>query len=123
MLAVITVPAATAADVMKLEASHFGMSPCSSVDRYESSVGFSMNQVVGTFVVSALGFSDVSIAHPSGMSHMSAKTTSTPKQIQLNNLYRLSNEADLVESLRVVVATGVAVSVAIRHSSPVGGRS
>src|SRR3954463_3295478 len=106
MLAVITVPAATAADVMKLEASHFGMSPCWSVDRYESSVGVSMNPVVGAFVgsalglsggagtfgVSAWGLSEVSIAPPSGTSHMSAKTRSTPKQIQLNNLYRLSNE-------------------------------
>src|SRR5215216_2027750 len=112
MLAVITVPAATAAEVIKLEASHFGMSPCSSVVRYDSSVGFSMNQVVGTFVVSALGLSDVSIAHASGPSHMSAKTRSTAKQTQLNNLYRLSYEADLANSPRVDAAV-VTVSVAI----------
>src|SRR5215207_3231267 len=100
MLAVTTVPAATAADVRKLENSHFGMSPCSRVVRYDSRVGFSMNQVVGTIVVSAFGLSEVSIAQARGTSQMSAKTSSTPKQIQLNTLFRLSYDAPLAGRVR-----------------------
>ena len=90
MLAVTTAPAATAADVMKLDMYHFQMSPEASVVRNDSSVGFWMNQLGGALVVSALGLSAVSIAQAIGTSHSRAKAMRTPMQTRLNSLFRRS---------------------------------
>src|ERR671932_527698 len=93
MLAVTTAPAATAADVMKLDRYHFQMSPEASVVRNDSRVGFWMNQVGGALVVSAFGLSAESIAQAIGTSQSREKAMRTPKQTRLNSLFRRSYAA------------------------------
>src|SRR4051812_11902980 len=112
MLANTTAPAATAVEVMKLDRYHFQMSPCSSTLLNESSVGFSMNQVGGTFVVSALGLRAVSIAQAMGISQRRAKAMRTPKQTRLNSLLRLSYAA-AVAWARSAGTAGAVVSVVV----------
>src|SRR5689334_7870437 len=90
MLANSTVPAAVAADVMKLDRYHFQMSPCCRTVLNDSSVGFSMNHVGGTFVVSALGLRAVSIAQATGTSQSRANAMSTPVHVRLKSLFRRS---------------------------------
>src|SRR3954451_19589503 len=91
MLATSTVPAAVASEVMKLEAYQFQMSPWAKIVRYDASVGLSIHQVV--LVVSALGLSEVSIAHAIGTSQIRANAMSTPTQVPLNNRTRRSMAA------------------------------
>src|SRR3954471_3160169 len=93
MLANSTVPAAAAVDVMKLDRYHFQMSPCCRTVLNDSSVGLSMNQVGGAFVVSALGLRAVSIAQAIGTSHSRANAMSTPVQTRLNSFWRWSYAA------------------------------
>src|SRR5919202_3727457 len=90
MLAVRTAPAATAADVMKLDRYHFQMLSELSVVRNDSNVGLSMNHVGGALVVSAFGLSAVSIAQRIGISQSREKAMRTPMQTRLNSLFRRS---------------------------------
>src|SRR3954463_5936180 len=112
MLANSTVPAAVAADVMKLDRYHFQMSPCCRTVLNDSSVGFSMNHVGGTLVVSALGLRAVSIAQATGTSHSRANAMSTPVQTRLNSFWRWSYAAAVARA-RPAGAVGSSVSVVV----------
>src|SRR4051794_21796749 len=114
MLANSTVPAAVAADVMKLDRYHFQMSPCCRTVLNDSSVGLSMNQVGGAFVVSPLGFRAVSIAQAIGTSHSRANAMRTPVQTRLNSFWRWSYDAAVARALPWgTVGTSVSVVVTV----------
>src|SRR3954447_7248535 len=123
MLAVSTVAAATAVEVMKLDRYHFQMSPAPSTVRNDSRVGLSMNQVVGILVVSAFGFSAVSIAQAMGTSQSRAKAMRTPVHRRLNALCRLSYEAAVAASLLLRRSRGsLSIVDMVRPSFPADAR-
>jgi len=87
-LALTTVKSAVRTDVMVLAAYHRRMSVSCKVLVNAAKVGLSMSQVL--FVVSAFGLRAVSSAQASGTNHRIENAISTPRQMRLNSLVRVS---------------------------------
>src|SRR3954447_1092629 len=123
MPAVSTDAAATAVEVTKLDSDHFPRSPAPSRARNESGGGVARNQVVGRLVVSAFGFSAVSIAQAMGTSQSRAKAMRTPVHRRLNALCRLSYEAAVAASLLLRRSRGsLSIVDMVRPSFPADAR-
>jgi hypothetical protein len=118
MLAVSTVAAAVAVEMMKLDAYQFQILPSAKSVRNDSKVGSLMAHV--GLVVSALGLSAVSTVHAIGTSHNSANAISTPAHTPLNSLMRRSMLARVTVGAVCCGLVSVAV-VMIRTSVPGGG--